>query len=48
MSSIVALVIALIVILVIWKIMKGIIRTFGLLAVVAGALAYVYFTGGFG
>jgi len=48
MNTIITLIIALIIIVVLFKVAKGIIRTFGLVIVALAVLAVTYFSGGFG
>jgi hypothetical protein len=48
MESILPIIIAIVVMFVVFKVAKGIIKTIGLLIVLALAVGYVYYTGAFG
>lgn len=48
MNTVITLIVALIIIIVLFKVAKGIIRTFGLVILALAVLAFVYFSGGLG
>lgn len=46
MSALISIIVALVIIFIIFKVATGIIKTFGIIIVIAAVLAYMYFSGG--